>query len=220
MGTILIADDHPLFREAMRLTVGVAVGGRGHEIAEAGTIADVVRHAEADDDVDLVLLDLRMPGMEGFAGLIDLRRRFPALPVVIVSATEDRATMLAALTYGASGFIPKSLTRDEIGRALARVLDGEVFAPPGLDPSADDAEAADDAKTCDVARGVASLTPQQRRVLRLMGQGKPNKIIAFELDIGETTVKAHITSILRKLRVHSRTQAVLATRGHLDADAA
>lgn len=140
---------------------------------------------------------------------MDIRRRHPALPVVVVSATDDRTTMQTALAYGASGYIPKSLNRREIGDAVLRVLDGDTFLP------CEESAASESEGPADVAQRIASLTAQQLRVLRLMAAGKPNKIIAYELDIGETTVKAHITAILRKLRVHSRTQAVLLAQGHL-----
>ncbi|WP_442504286.1 response regulator [Marinivivus vitaminiproducens] len=211
MCTILVADDHPLFREAMQSAVDDALRTMHPNLRmiEAGSVEDVLQIADSAEEIDLVLLDLRMPGMEGFAGLMDLRRRHPALPVVVVSATEDWATMQSALAYGASGYIPKSLSRREIGEAVLRVLDGDTFLPR------EETAFAAPAGPADVAQRIASLTAQQLRVLRLMAAGKPNKIIAYELDIGETTVKAHITAILRKLRVHSRTQAVLLAQGHL-----
>lgn len=215
MSTILIADDHPLFREAMHRTVGDALRERpGIRLVEAGTIDEVMSLAGDGLEIDLVLLDLRMPGMAGFGGLIDLRRRFPSLPVVVVSATEDPSTVRSALAYGAVGYIPKSLSREEIGEAITRVLEGDSFIPAFTE----DETGGEDAEPAEVARRIASLTPQQLKVLKLISEGKPNKIIAFELDIGETTVKAHITAILRKLRVHSRTQAVLLARGHVSED--
>lgn len=211
MCTILVADDHPLFREAIQGAVNDALRRTYPDLhmIEAGSVAEVLEIAASDQDIDLVLLDLRMPGMEGFAGLMDIRRRHPALPVVVVSAADDRTTMQTALAYGASGYIPKSLNRREIGDAVLRVLDGDTFLP------CEECVASESEGPADVAQRIASLTAQQLRVLRLMAAGKPNKIIAYELDIGETTVKAHITAILRKLRVHSRTQAVLLAQGHL-----
>jgi DNA-binding NarL/FixJ family response regulator len=179
-------------------------------VLEASSIDEVRALAAREHDLDLLLLDLRMPGMDGFAGLVALRREFPALPVVIVSASEEHKTIREALALGAAGYIPKTLARAEIESALERILRGEIWFPdadgersPG---PADEQEAADRTER------IASLTPQQLKVLQLVAQGKPNKIIAYELDIAETTVKAHITVILRKLGVYSRTQAVLVAR--------
>lgn len=200
---VLVADDHPLFREAMVLAVRnldeIAV-----EILEAGTLDEACRIAAAVPDLDLLLLDLKMPGMEGLGGLLDLRRRFPALPVVIVSATEERRTIREAIAAGAMAYIPKSLDRAGITEALRRVLAGETWQPEAEDETL--------ASDTPIATRIAALTPQQRNILKLMVAGKPNKIIAYNLDIAETTVKAHITVILRKLGVFSRTQAVLAAR--------
>jgi DNA-binding NarL/FixJ family response regulator len=215
MATIVIADDHPLFRDALQQTLSSALRSRFPALGtcEAGSIDEVLAYAANGDEVELVLLDLRMPGMEGLGGLIQLRRRFPGLPVVVVSATEDRATVQAAIAYGAAGYIPKSFDRDEIGQAIAMVLDGETFVPTLPGPAG---EQGDEPRSAEIARRIRSLTPQQLRVLKLIGHGKPNKIIAYELDIGETTVKAHVTAILRKLKVSSRTQAILLTQRHLD----
>ncbi len=200
---ILVADDHPLFREAVVLSIR-QLDRTEFEVIEAGTL-DEVRHLAAEiPDLDLLLLDLKMPGMDGLGGLLELRRGFPALPVVIVSATEEPRIIREALAAGAMGYIPKSLDRAEIARALEHVLAGEIWRPAGdLDQSPSEAP---------IAERVQALTPQQRNILRLMVAGKPNKIIAYELDIAETTVKAHVTVILRKLGVFSRTQAVLAAR--------
>jgi DNA-binding NarL/FixJ family response regulator len=186
-------------------------------VLEEGLAADDLRAevdaiARAEPGLDLLLLDLKMPGMSGMAGLVELRRRFPTLPVVIVSAAEDPAIVREALACGASGYIPKSLERRALTEALGQVLEGEVYVPPAL-RSQDAGE-----KGAGTGR-LGSLTPQQLAVLRLMVEGKPNKIIAYELAIAETTVKAHITVILRKLGVHSRTQAVLFARDLVGAQA-
>jgi DNA-binding NarL/FixJ family response regulator len=201
---VLIADDHPLFRQALQLAVG-DVAPDDHETFEASTMDDVLRAADATPDLDLLLLDLTMPGMDGLSGLIELRRRHPHLPVVIVSATEDAKVIRETLSCGAMGYIPKSLDRDGISSALRQVLEGDIWVPQTV-------QLEDEPGGPSVSERMASLTPQQLKVLRLMVSGKPNKIIAYELDIAETTVKAHITVILRKLAVHSRTQAVLASR--------
>jgi len=203
MSCIVIADDHPLFRAAIRLALA-DLSGPEPEIEEASSFAALDklldRYGQA---VALVLLDLKMPGMQGFDGLLDLRKRFSELPVVIVSATEEPALIRDALALGASGYVPKSLQRQEITAAIERVLAGEIFVPPQVET----ALAPDP-----VVDAVQALTPQQLKVLTLMVAGKPNKIIAYELGIAETTVKAHITVILRKLGVFSRTQAVIAAQ--------
>lgn len=219
MPKILIADDHPLFRSALQIAVEAAAAapaadasdGRPPLVLEAGSVAEVERLAAGEPGLDLLLLDLRMPGMEGFAGLIGLRRRFPDLPVVIVSAAEEPGLVREAMACGARGYIAKSLGREAMAEALARVLRGGTYVPPGTEGTAA-AEAANGAAGPARSERLTSLTPQQLKVLRLLVDGKPNKIIAYELDIAETTVKAHITIILRKLGVHSRTQAVLFAR--------
>lgn len=213
MTKVLVADDHPLFRRALELALeAVARAGEGGpplRVLEAGTVDEVRAVAGGERDLELLLLDLRMPGMDGLAGLLDLRRRFPALPVVVVSAAEEPALVREALACGAQGYIPKSLDRKEMAAALGRVLQGEIYVPPTLAP-AEEGEGQPTAATR--AERLRQLTQQQLNVLRHMVDGKPNKIIAYELDIAETTVKAHITVILRKLGVHSRTQAVLLAR--------
>jgi DNA-binding NarL/FixJ family response regulator len=201
---VLVADDHPLFREAVTLAVR-HLDSTDSQILEAGTLAEVSRLAAAIPDLDLLLLDLKMPGSDGLAGLLELRRRFPALPVVIVSATEDPRIIREAIAAGAMAYIPKSLDRAGMAKALRHVLAGETWQP-----EAREGEVAPEGGL--MTQRIAALTPQQRNILSLMVAGKPNKIIAYELGIAETTVKAHITLILRKLGVFSRTQAVLAAR--------
>jgi DNA-binding NarL/FixJ family response regulator len=201
-GHVLIADDHPLFRDALRQVVMATLPQ--HAISEASTFEGAMA-AAAGDQLDLILLDIGMPGMNGFAGLISLRNHVPATPVVVVSADESRDTVSQAMTLGASGFIPKSLEREHMIAAVRVVLNGEVFVPvQGDAPSA-----LVGGEECRFREGYAALTQQQRRVLEMLVAGKSNKVIAYELDVTESTVKAHVSAILRKLRVHSRTQAVL-----------
>jgi DNA-binding NarL/FixJ family response regulator len=201
---VLVADDHPLFREAVVLSIR-HLDRMDSQVLEAGTLDEVCRLAAAMPDLDLLLLDLKMPGMEGLGGLLELRRRFPALPVVIVSATEDPRVIREAIAAGAMAYIPKSLDRSSIAHALEQVLAGEIWQPEGSDGDLLPAGAS-------IAERIQALTPQQHNILRLIVAGKPNKIIAYELGIAETTVKAHVTVILRKLGVFSRTQAVLTAR--------
>jgi DNA-binding NarL/FixJ family response regulator len=203
-GRVLIADDHPLFREALRHVVIATLPD--HAISEANTLDEAMAMA-AGDDLDLILLDINMPGMNGFAGLVALRNHAPATPVVVVSAEEGRETIRQAMTLGASGFIPKSMDRDGMTQAVRTVLAGDVFVPVDLA----DGGAARRAPLADeqFRDGYAALTQQQRKVLEMLVAGKSNKVIAYELQVTESTVKAHVSAILRKLQVTSRTQAVL-----------
>ncbi|QCO14652.1 DNA-binding response regulator [Azospirillum brasilense] len=207
MSRILIADDHPLVRDALRSAVLYSC--QAQEIHEAGCLDETISILDSmqggKGEPDLVLLDLNMPGMNGLTGLIALRRRFPAIPVAVVSAHEDRKVMLEAVRCGAAGFIPKSTPRDAIAGALRQILAGEVYLPASVEEGA----AAEDEETAEIARRLSTLTAQQLRVLEMLGTGKLNKEIAYELSITETTVKAHVSAILQKLKVYSRTQAVV-----------
>jgi DNA-binding NarL/FixJ family response regulator len=200
---LVIADDHPLFRGALREAV-TGLFGRA-EVAEAGTFEEVSELLERGGDVDLILLDLRMPGMRGFSGLMYLRAQYPSLPIVVVSATDDPAVIRRCIDFGASGFIPKTLGIDALRQAIARVLQGEVWTPPDVDLT----RQSDGEITAMIAR-LSTLTPQQVRVLMMLSGGLLNKQIAYELGVSEATVKAHVSAILQKLGVESRTQAVIA----------
>ncbi|MFE1598813.1 response regulator [Methylobacterium sp. ID0610] len=202
--TIVIADDHPLFRGALRGAVGTILPDA--RIVEANGLDALTAHLDRDDAVDLILLDLTMPGVQGFSGLIYLRAQHPAIPVVIVSANEDPVVIRRALDFGAAGFIPKSLDIDEIGEAIRQVLAGGTWSPPDIALSA-----SEDKETADLMRRLATLTPQQVRVLMMLSEGLLNKQIAYELSVSEATVKAHVSAILQKLGVESRTQAVIAS---------
>jgi DNA-binding NarL/FixJ family response regulator len=200
---LVIADDHPLFRGALREAV---CGLLNHaDIAEAGSFDEIGKLLERGGDVDLILLDLRMPGVRGFSGLMYLRAQYPGVPVVVVSANDDPRVIRRCMEFGASGFIPKTLGIEAIRAAIANVLKGEVWTPPDVDLNAGD----DAAVTAIMAR-LATLTPQQVRVLMMLSEGLLNKQIAYELDVSEATVKAHVSAILQKLGVESRTQAVIA----------
>ncbi|GJD50666.1 Transcriptional regulatory protein DegU [Methylobacterium crusticola] len=202
--TIVVADDHPLFRGALRGAVTTLLPGA--RIVEASGLEALTAHLDQEPEVDLVLLDLTMPGVQGFSGLIYLRAQHPALPVVIVSANEDPVVIRRALDFGAAGFIPKSLDIDQIGEAIRQVLAGGTWVPPDIELSA-----SEDKETADLMRRLATLTPQQVRVLMMLSEGLLNKQIAYELGVSEATVKAHVSAILQKLGVESRTQAVIAS---------
>jgi DNA-binding NarL/FixJ family response regulator len=200
---ILIADDHPLVRGALRQAVANAVAGA--DIVECGSLDEAIKSLDANPEVDLILLDLAMPGVRGYSGLMMLRAQYPSAPIVVVSAREERNVIRLCLDFGASGFIPKSTDMETMQSAIRTVLAGDVWAPPDVDLNAPmDREAAEN------VRRLASLTPQQARVLMMLSEGLLNKQIAYELSVSEATVKAHVSAILQKLGVESRTQAVIA----------
>ena len=207
---LLIADDHPLFRGALRQAV---IGlFEQVDVAEAGSFEDISEILDGGSrDVDLILLDLSMPGVRGFSGLMYLRAQYPSLPIVVVSANDDPAVIRRCMEFGASGFIPKTLGIDAMRQAIARVLAGEVWTPPDVDLARQT-----DAETTALIARLSSLTPQQVRVLMMLSGGLLNKQIAFELGVSEATVKAHVSAILQKLGVESRTQAVIAA-GRIEA---
>jgi DNA-binding NarL/FixJ family response regulator len=200
---LLIADDHPLFRGAMREAIGGLFAKA--DIVEAGTFDEVAGLLERDSEFDLVLLDLAMPGARGFSGLMYLRGQYPAVPIVVVSANDDPAAIRRCMELGASGFIPKTLGVDAMRGVITRILDGGVWTPPDVD-----LKSGSDAATADLMARMATLTPQQVRVLMMLSEGLLNKQIAYQLDVSEATVKAHVSAILQKLGVESRTQAVIA----------
>ena len=199
----VIADDHPLFRGALREAVSGLFGDA--TIAEAGSFDDAAALLDRESDVDLVLLDLTMPGVRGFSGLMYLRAQYPSVPVIVVSANDDPAVIRRCMEFGASGFIPKTLGVETMRGAIARVLEGGVWTPPDVD-----LKAGNDAETADLMGRLATLTPQQVRVLMMLSEGLLNKQIAYNLGVSEATGKAHVSAILQKLGVESRTQAVIA----------
>jgi len=197
--SFLVADDHPMVRDALASALAQAFAGAA--VATAASLSQVQEALNQQPEIDAVLLDLDMPGMDGMTGLGLLRSAYPTVPIIVVSAARDAATVRRAYDFGASAYIDKSASLEEIAAIVRAVLDGEIFAPP----------AAESAHT--FAQRAAQLTPQQWRVLSLMVQGDQNKQIAYKLGVGEATVKAHVTVILRKLGVRSRTQAVIEARG-------
>ncbi|MDI6025393.1 response regulator transcription factor [Corticibacterium sp. UT-5YL-CI-8] len=198
----VIADDHPLFRGALKQAIaGLADVG---SIIEAGDFESAKAAVAGNEDLDLVLLDLSMPGASGLSGLISLRGIHPTVPVVIVSAYDDAETIRRALELGASGFISKSASMDDIRSAIDTVLAGGVAAPADIDLGVEQ-----DAEISSLIKRLQSLTPQQTRVLGMLAEGLLNKQIAYELNVSEATIKAHVSAVLQKLGVDSRTQAVI-----------
>jgi DNA-binding NarL/FixJ family response regulator len=200
---LMIADDHPLFRGALR----EAVAGlfERAEIGEAGSFDEITHLLERGAETDLILLDLSMPGMRGFSGLMYLRAQYPTVPIIVVSANDDPAVIRRCMDFGASGFIPKTLGIEEMRLAIARVIEGDIWTPRDINLGQ-----SWDAQAAELMPRLASLTPQQVRVLMMLSEGLLNKQIAFELGVSEATVKAHVSAILQKLGVESRTQAVIA----------
>ncbi|QPG06046.1 response regulator transcription factor [Salinimonas marina] len=202
MVTLLIADDHPLYRDALRGALSMSLPDL--TLLEAGDLlgtVEVLQH----HDVDLLLLDLHMPGSHDLFGLLHVRSRFPELPVAIVSGTEDPALISKIVSAGASGFIPKTASAEDIGAAVQAILDGDIWLP---DTISQEVEQIDEAFAA-LADKVSSLTPSQYKVLCYMRDGLLNKQIGYNLDIAEATVKAHVTAIFKKLGINNRTQAVL-----------
>ncbi|CAG0908496.1 unnamed protein product, partial [Cyprideis torosa] len=213
---ILIADDHPLFRGAIINVIQNEFPGC--TICESDTLDGAVVLAEGEENLDLILLDLDMPGMNGMNGLISLRNAYPTIPVVIVSAEKNKQVVIQAITCGAVGFIAKSSSREQMGAALQQILDGNVYLPPdiirvegnGMRSRSDNSD-----ERSISPEAISSLTRRQLLVLKRMAKGESNKQIAYNLNIAETTVKTHVSAILRKLGVYNRIQAILSA-GNID----
>jgi DNA-binding NarL/FixJ family response regulator len=205
---IVVADDHPLFREALKAAVGRLDAGT--RFIEADSVAALLAVLDVEPDADLLLLDLHMPGSYGFFGLIQLRKGWPTLPIVVISASEDVDVIRRCMAFGASAFVPKSSRPEDITTALNAVLQGDVWVPARVRQEV--LQRGDDPADLDLAARVAQLTPQQYKVLYYLTEGWLNKQIAYDLDISEATVKAHMTAIFRKLGVHNRTQVVIAAQ--------
>ncbi|RPI31919.1 MAG: DNA-binding response regulator [Hyphomicrobiaceae bacterium] len=198
----IIVDDHPLFRGA--LSQALQASFENAQVQEAGSLDELTDRLSTGGEIDLVLLDLTMPGVHGVSGLLYLRAQHPEVPVAIVSASDDAGTIRHCLDCGASGFIPKSQPVERIREAIRSIMDGEIWLPADIDLSQPVGEARQ------LVSRLSTLTPQQVRVLMMLGEGLLNKQIAFKLNVSEATVKAHVSAILQKLGVDSRTQAVIA----------
>jgi DNA-binding NarL/FixJ family response regulator len=195
MDRIVIADDHPLFRAALRSAVSKA--SPEATIEECSSLAEA--RAALRTPTDLLLLDLKLSDSEGMAGLAAVRAEHPVVPVAVVSASEEASVVRRALALGAAGFIPKSAALPQMVEAITAVLAGDAWAPETPEAAGED----------DLAARVASLTPSQLRILEGLKAGRLNKQIAFDLGVSEATIKAHLTSVFRKLGVYNRTQAVI-----------
>jgi DNA-binding NarL/FixJ family response regulator len=200
---IIIVDDHSMFRNALRAALSTFMPGI--TFLETGSLEGLQALLENGGDTELVLLDLHMPNVSGLTGLLQIRAQYPEIPIVIVSGADDHATVRRCIDYGASGFVSKSSPVEDIGAAIDAVSRGDIWTPPTFDPNVPS-----DPGDRDLASKISSLTPQQIRVLRMLGEGLLNKQIAFKLTVSEATIKAHVSAILQKLKVDSRTQAVIA----------
>jgi DNA-binding NarL/FixJ family response regulator len=208
MYKILIADDHPLFREAIHNVI--ADGFAGSDVMETADLDSALGLTQEHDDLDLILLDLNMPGMHGLNGLMSLRNEAPTIPVVIVSAEQDKQVVLQAITYGAVGFITKSSPRVQMTEAIEQILNGNVYLPSDIIRTQKSSPRRSGQEDHSIPPELLqALTRKQLLVLERMTKGESNKQIAYNLEIAETTVKAHVSAILRKLKVHNRVQAIL-----------
>ena len=201
--TLLIADDHPLFRAALHQALALSVSSA--ELFEADSLDSLLQLLEQHPDPDLLLLDLKMPGANGFSGLQTLRQRYPLLPIVVISASDDPAIIQQVRQHGALGFIPKSAQLSVLIDAIGQALAGDTISPADLDSLAPQPNP----QARILQERLSSLTAQQQRVLEMLSAGLLNKQIAYDLNVSEATVKAHMTAIFRKLGVKNRTQAVI-----------
>ena len=203
--TVLIADDHPLFRAALKQAVGHSFAQQ--LILEAEDVTQLKNLVESNPQLELLFLDLHMPGNDGFTTLMMLQNHYPDLIVVMVSSDDDPELIYQAIDFGAAGFIPKSADLNTIQQAIDVVLEGETWLPADLPPRVNKDEQTPQQK---LAKQLSELTPQQYKVLSMIADGQLNKQIAYDLDIKETTVKKHVSAILLKLGVNNRTLAGLA----------
>lgn len=203
--TVLVVDDHPLFCDALVLTLRSSFDLS--DVRTANSLSQTMELLSNGLVPDAIVLDLNLPDVSGTEGLVSLRRRLPEVPITVVSALMKPRMVAATLAAGARGFVPKDVDREHMCAAFRSMWSGEIYTPVGYDPNDVDADSAQSQQ--DILNRLSTLTPQQTKILKLVCEGKPNKLIAYDLSIAETTVKAHVTAILRKLGAHSRTQAVL-----------
>ncbi len=209
---VIIAEDHPLFRAALQSALQQTLDTP--QIAEADSIATLQTVLEQETQPNLVLLDLNMPGAHGFSGLLYMVGHYPNVPVLVISAQDEDNTIRKAINYGATGFIPKSASMTTIKQAIQKTIAGERWLPEHITTITES-----NIEKSAIEQKIATLTPQQFRVLGMISEGMLNKQIAWELNISEATIKAHVTAIFRKLGVRNRTQAVIALQQlELDGD--
>ncbi|UYV18443.1 response regulator transcription factor [Halomonas qaidamensis] len=210
MYSLLVADDHPLFRDALHAVI--SAGLTSAQLLESDSLAAAIHTIDNHDELDLLLLDLSLPDADGLEGLTILRERFPWLPVAIVSAHQERQLVLDAITQGAVGYIPKSTPREQLLAALNQILQGQLYLPADImrqPPPRMESSALASSSSEPPRERLIRLTDKQLDVLSCMTQGMSNKQIARELLIAETTVKTHVSAVLRKLGATSRVHAIV-----------
>lgn len=207
LSQVLVVDDHPLFRDALSTAVGLAFPDSA--CREASSIDEALNLLDNMSGVDIALVDLKMPGVSGFEGLMQLRSAHPQLPILVVSGLEDEQVVREAIAFGAAGYVPKTVDKESLAVAINSVLEGNVYLPEQYRYNENQPVSDTDEAICTLAERVRSLTPQQLRVLSMLREGLLNKQIAYQLHVGNSTIKKHVSEILRKLHVNSRTQAVI-----------
>ena len=207
LGKALVVDDHPLFREA--LSTAVTLAFPQSVCAEAASIGEALEILDNTAGFDIALVDLKIPGVSGFDGLIELRTSHPRLPILIVSGLEDIQIVREAISFGAAGYVAKSVGKEGLAVAINTVLQGDIYLAEEYRSQDNSASNRSGDANNTLADRVSSLTPQQLRVLAMLREGLLNKQIAYELRVGNSTIKKHVSEILRKLQVNSRTQAVI-----------
>lgn len=207
LSKVLVVDDHPLFRNA--LSTAVALGFPNTTSCEAASIDEALQILDSSSGFDIALVDLKIPGVSGFDGLVQLRTHHPRLPILIVSGLEDIQIVKEAISFGAAGYVPKTVGKEGLAVAINAVLQGDVYLPEQFREQSATSACEAEVVVDSVAERMNSLTPQQLRVLAMLREGLLNKQIAYELRVGNSTIKKHVSEILRKLKVNSRTQAVI-----------
>ena len=205
LSKVLVVDDHPLFCDALSMTLK-SVPGVEH-VQSASTLEEALAQFQTRSEIDVVLLDLNLPDVTGLDGLVRLKNKVGDVPILVVSSMNDNRVISSVLRAGADGFVPKHSRRETLIQAFSAIVKGQRYLPEGFQevPETEPSEQGPDV----ILKRLSNLTAQQTRILQLICEGKLNKQIAFDLSIAETTVKAHVTAIMRKLGVQSRTQAVL-----------
>jgi len=207
LSKVLVVDDHPLFRNA--LSTAVALGFPTTTSKEAASIEEALQILDKTSGFDIALVDLKMPGVSGFDGLVQLRTHHPRLPILIISGLEDLQIVKEAISLGAAGYVPKTVSKEGLAVAINNVMRGNVYLPEQFQEEADSTPREAENGSDSLAERISTLTPQQLRVLAMLREGLLNKQIAYELHVGNSTIKKHVSEILRKLKVNSRTQAVI-----------
>jgi len=207
LNKVLVVDDHPLFRNALSTAVALAFPNTTSK--EAASIDEALHILGKSSGFDIALVDLKIPGVSGFDGLVQLRTHYPRLPILIVSGVDDMQIVKEAISFGAAGYVPKTVGKEGLAVAIDNVLQGDIYLPEQFCEESVSTTGETENAGDSLAERVNSLTPQQLRVLAMLREGLLNKQIAYELRVGNSTIKKHVSEILRKLKVNSRTQAVI-----------